>query len=167
MDEQGLTRLHAQLPKDTERGPADGDQRGGGFPRQGFGLGHRPVEQGVFAVASADGGTEDLVPHGRIGSPGVTGNRAGTALAISPDRIFMSRGFTEAARTRIRTWPGPGSGVVTSVSRSTSGAPYSENVIALDIRNSLLEVGGEGSRTCSDSLCGHVDGLAAQAVRAG
>lgn len=51
----------------------------------------------------------------------------------------MSNGFTEAARTRIRTWPGPGSGGVTSDRRSTSGAPYSEKVIALDIRNSRME----------------------------
>ncbi|GGZ03822.1 hypothetical protein GCM10010343_32130 [Streptomyces avidinii] len=51
----------------------------------------------------------------------------------------MSNGFTEAARTRIRTWPGPGSGGVTSVRRSTSGAPYSEKVIALDIRNSRVK----------------------------
>ncbi|GAA3097331.1 hypothetical protein GCM10017687_05130 [Streptomyces echinatus] len=83
--------------------------------------------------------------------------------AIRPERIFKSRGFTEAARTRIRTWPGPGSGAVTSDRRSTSGGPYSEKVIALDIVNSQVE----GSRTCSDPRCGPAGGLAAQAVRTG
>ena len=56
--------------------------------------------------------------------------------AITPDRIFMSIGFTEAALTLIRTCPGPGVGGVTSDSRSVSGAPYSEKVIALDIGSS-------------------------------
>ncbi|MGW9080783.1 hypothetical protein ACWGRM_29430, partial [Streptomyces kronopolitis] len=45
----------------------DRDQRGRDLPRQALGLGHRPVEQRVLAIAAASRGAEDLVPRCRVG----------------------------------------------------------------------------------------------------
>ena len=44
--------------------------------------------------------------------------------ATSPERILTSRGLTAAARTAIRTCPGPGRGRRTVRAISTDGGPY-------------------------------------------
>lgn len=59
--------------------------------------------------------------------PGIAGNRAGNAF---PLRIFQSIGLTDAARTVIRTWLGPGAGTGRSATLSTLEALYSENSTA-------------------------------------
>ena len=53
----------------------------------------------------------------------------------SPLRIFRSVGLTPADLTRMRTWPAPGSGIVTSLQAKTSGGPYSVRTMALGIED--------------------------------
>ena len=55
--------------------------------------------------------------------PGSTGNWTGMMPSIRPLRIFRSIGLTATARTRIRTWPGPGCGMSAEVTVRTSGPP--------------------------------------------
>jgi hypothetical protein len=43
---------------------------------------------------------------------------------MTPEMAFQSIGFTLAARTAIRTWPGPGCGSGASHHSRTSGPPY-------------------------------------------
>ena len=47
----------------------------------------------------------------------------GSSRSIRPLRFFQSLGLTPAARTAIRTWPGPGCGSGRSTISSTSGPP--------------------------------------------
>src|ERR1700685_2199032 len=47
----------------------------------------------------------------------------GSSSSIRPWRFFQSLGLTPAARTAIRTWPGPGCGSGRSTISRTSGPP--------------------------------------------
>ena len=103
--------------------------------REAVGLGHRVVEQGVLAVAADRGDAEDLVADRRARAlagrlhdaghvpAGQDRELNGKMPSIRPLRIFRSIGLTATARTRIRTWPGPGCGISAEVTVRTSGAP--------------------------------------------
>ena len=88
----------------------------------------------VFAAA------EDGVSDGNAGNAGAdlvhnarrfdadTGRKCNLLeLAVLPGQTFPVRGLTPAARTAIRTWPGPACGSSTSTTCRTSGLPYSLN----------------------------------------
>ena len=55
------------------------------------------------------------------------GNVAGQRSCRKPSRILASPGLMPAALTRMRTWPGPASGIGTSRTSSTATGPYSSN----------------------------------------
>jgi hypothetical protein len=56
--------------------------------------------------------------------PSTTGKLSGITSRIMPLRAFQSIGFTPAARTATRTWPGPACGSSMSVTdRTSAGVP--------------------------------------------
>ena len=134
-DQQRLARLEAEVLQHPERGLADRDDGRRGLEGQPRRLGHRPVEQGVLAVAAGGGGAEDLVAdrraravpggvhHARHVPAGQHRERAGKMPSRRPLRILASIGLTATARTWIRTWPGPGRGTSASDRDRTSGPP--------------------------------------------
>ena len=60
----------------------------------------------------------------------------------TPARMYVSTGFTPAARTRTTTWPGPATGSATSPIRITSGPPNSLTMMAFMGGIIRLEAGG-------------------------
>src|SRR5437879_1364571 len=70
------------------------------------------------------------------------GNVAGQRECSRPSRILASPGLMPAALTRTSTWPGPGSGMGTSATLSTSTPPYSSNRTAFGMAPSVLSGGG-------------------------
>ena len=67
-DDQRLAGREAEVLQHPERRLADRDQGGGGLRRQRRGLGDRPVEQRVLAVAAGGGHAEYLVARRRGGA---------------------------------------------------------------------------------------------------
>src|ERR1700747_3071351 len=61
----------------------------------------------------------------------------GSSGSIRPSRFFQSLGFTPAARTAIRTCPGPGCGSGRSTISRTSGPPNRLKRAAFIIRSDL------------------------------
>src|SRR5690349_21620200 len=61
----------------------------------------------------------------------------GSSPSIRPLRFFQLLGLTPAARTTIRTWPGPGCGSGTSTISRTSGPPKWLIRTAFNIRSDL------------------------------
>ncbi len=59
--------------------------------------------------------------------PSPAGRSRGIISRMKPCMIFESIGLTPAARTAMRTCPGPALGAGASTTRSTSVPPYSEN----------------------------------------
>ena len=55
--------------------------------------------------------------------PSPAGSASGITSRMKPCRIFESMGLTAAARTAIRTWPGPALNAGTSTTSSTSVPP--------------------------------------------
>src|SRR6266566_2379712 len=70
------------------------------------------------------------------------GNVVGQRECSRPSRILASPGLMPAALTRTSTWPGPGSGMGTSATLSTSTPPYSSNRTAFGMAPSVLSGGG-------------------------
>src|SRR3984885_2442469 len=71
----------------------------------------------------------------------------GSPPSISPLRFFQSLGLTPAARTAIRTWPGPGCGSGRSTISRTSGPPNWLKRAAFTIRSDLDSGAAVAART--------------------
>src|ERR1700742_4816865 len=69
----------------------------------------------------------------------------GSSSSIRPARFFQSLGLTPAARTAIRTWPGPACGSGRSAISRTSGPPNRLNRTAFINRSDLCL----GYRACA------------------
>src|SRR5919201_1425144 len=82
------------------------------------------------------GPTASTTPEGS--TPSTCGSFTG--IAYLPERTTRSSvRFTDTARTRISTSPGPGTGVGTSSRRITSGAPNSRMTIAFTLAHGVRD----------------------------
>src|ERR1700750_3453941 len=98
----------------------------------------------------------------------------GSSGSIRPSHFFQSLGFTRAARTAIRAWPGPGCGSGRSTISSTSGPPNRLKRTAFIVRASQIRLEAEtssvqalvvGAAAISGFLGGAGEGHVAGAVR--
>ncbi len=132
--DQDVALAHPDQVQGPHGGLAGDHQPAGDLPRHGGRSRHPGVEHRELGQAAAGGEAEDLVAdlHPRDAVADLVDHARGvdagmrvpvTGPPISPPKIFQSAGFRPAARTAMRTCPGPACGSGTSATARTSGPP--------------------------------------------